>query len=261
VVGVNTAIFSPSGGSIGIGFAIPSSMAKNIIDQLRDHGQIKRGWLGVRIQTVTPEIADSLGLGKPRGALVSGVTADGPAAKAGLQQGDVVVNFDGKDVPEMRRLPLMVAESDVGKTVDVTVFRKGQELTVKIKLGELKLADDDDKAKDEDSDNAQAADPSTKVKELGLQVSALNDALRTRYNVKKGATGVVVTGVAVNGPAADQGIQQGDVIAEASRQEVKTPKDLADRVKVAQKDGKPLLLLVNRGDDMRFVAITLDKKK
>ncbi len=135
VVGVNTAIFSPSGGSIGIGFAIPSSLAKNIVDQLREHGHIRRGWLGVRIQMVTKDIADSLGLDHAKGALVSSVTPDGPAAKAGVQAGDVIISFDGKEVPEMRRLPLMVAETEVDKAVNMTVFRKGKEIALKVKQG------------------------------------------------------------------------------------------------------------------------------
>ncbi len=149
VVGVNTAIFSPSGGSIGIGFAIPSSLAKNVVEQLRDHGHIRRGWLGVRIQMVTKDIADSLGLSTAKGALVSSVTPDGPAAKAGVQAGDVIIGFDGKEVPEMRRLPLMVAETEVDKAVDMTVFRKGKEIALKVKVGELQAKEEADNAKED----------------------------------------------------------------------------------------------------------------
>lgn len=261
VVGINTAIFSPSGGSIGIGFAIPSSLAKNIVDQLKANGHIRRGWLGVRIQNVTQDIADGLGMGEAHGALVSSVTADGPAAKAGIQQGDVIVSFDGKDVPDMHRLPLMVAETDVDKTVDVVVFRKGQKVTLKVKVGELTAKES---AEDEDSkkDTAEPATPSAeKVEDLGLSVAPLTDTLRTRFDIKKSATGVVVTAIAADSVAGDQGVQVGDVIAEAAQQEVKSPKDLAEHAKKAKKDSKPLLLLVNRKDDLQFVAITFGKKK
>jgi len=261
VVGVNTAIFSPSGGSIGIGFAIPSSLVKNIIDQLKSHGHIRRGWLGVRIQNVTQDIADGLGLGQPRGALVSGATPDGPAAKAGIQAGDVIVTFDGKEVPDMHRLPLMVAETDVDKTVDVVVFRKGQTLTIKVKVGELsakEATEQEDDAKDAPPPATPSAD---KIDDLGLSVAPLTDSLRTRFDIKKSATGLAVISVTADGVASDQGIQVGDVISEAAQQDVKTSKDLSDRVKEAKKANKPLLLLVNRKDDLQFVAITFGKKK
>lgn len=262
IVGVNTAIFSPSGGSIGIGFAIPSSLAKNITDQLRANGKIRRGWLGVHIQTVTPEIAEGLGLGKPRGALVSSVSADGPAAAAGIQQGDVIVSFDGKDVPDMHRLPLMVAETDVEKTVPVSVFRKGQESTLKVKVAELKAKDDEDAdKKDESGDEAPAIAGAEKIGDLGLSVISLNDTLRKRFDIAKTIKGVVVTAVSDDGVAADYGIQPGDVVTECGQQEVKSPKAFAEQVKAAKKDGKPLLLLVSRQDDLRYVAISFNKKK
>lgn len=260
VVGVNTAIFSPSGGSIGIGFAIPSSLAKNIVDQLREHGHIRRGWLGVHIQMVTQDIADGLGLGAARGALVSSVTPDGPAAKAGIQAGDVVLSFDGKDVAEMRRLPLMVAETDVDKTVNATVFRKGERLDVKIKVGELQAKEEAEDQKDQGDDNAPAATGAEKLDDLGASVAPLTDALRTHYGIKKDVKGLVVTKVAPAGLAADQGLEAGDVIAEVAQQDVKAPKELAELVKQAKKENKPLLLLVNRKDDLRFVAITFGKK-
>jgi serine protease Do len=261
VVGVNTAIFSPTGGSVGIGFAIPSALAKNVIEQLRDHGKIRRGWLGVRIQMVTQDIADSLGLGKARGALISSVTPEGPAAKAGLLAGDIVLSFDGKDVSEMRRLPLMVAQTDVDKAVDADVFRKGQTITVKIKVGELQAKDDaEDKPADQDKpeENAVKAD---KIEDLGISVTPVADALRTKYDIKKGINGLVVTLVSPDSIAADQGMMIGDVISEAAQHELKTAKDLTDQIKSAKKDTKPLLLLVNRKDDMRFVAVTLTKRK
>ncbi len=262
IVGVNTAIFSPSGGSIGIGFAIPSSLAKNIVEQLRDHGKIKRGWLGVHIQTVTQDIADGLGLGKPRGALISSVSPDGPGAKAGIQQGDVVLTFDGKEVSDMHRLPLMVAETEVEKTVPITVFRKGQEVSLKVKLGELKGKEaEDDSKKDEDAAPEPATPNVEKLGDLGISIAPLNDTVRKRFDIDKGVKGVVVTAVSDDSIAADSGIEIGDVISEAGQQEVKSTKALAEQVKTAKKDSKPLLLLINRKDDLRFVAISFGKKK
>ncbi|MGB9153437.1 MAG: DegQ family serine endoprotease [Alphaproteobacteria bacterium] len=261
VVGVNTAIYSPSGGSIGIGFAIPSALAKNIVDQLKSNGHIRRGWLGVRIQNVSQDIADSLGMGEPRGALVSSATPDGPAAKAGIQVGDVIVSFDGKEVPDMHRLPLMVAETDVDKTVDVGVIRKGQPVTLKVKVGELSVKD----TEDENDTKKEPATPATpnveKIDDLGVSVAPLTDALRTRFDIKKGVAGVVVTALSPDSVAADQGVQVGDVISEASQQEVKATKDVAEAAKQAKKNSKPLLLLINRKDDLQFVAINFGKKK
>jgi serine protease Do len=261
VVGINTAIFSPSGGSIGIGFAIPASLAKNIVDQLKSHGHIRRGWLGVRIQNVTQDIADGLGLGQPRGALVSDATPDSPAAKAGIQAGDVIISFDGKDVPDMHRLPLMVAETDVDRTVDVVVFRKGQNVSLKVKIGEL-TAKESTEDENEEKNHAIPATPSAeKIEDLGVSVAPLTDALRTRFEIKKTVSGLVVISVTPDSIAADQGFQVGDVISEAAQQEVKTPKDLSEHVKEAKKGSKPLLLLVNRKDDLQFIAITFGKKK
>jgi serine protease Do len=262
VVGVNAAIFSPSGGSIGIGFAIPSSLAKNVIDQLREHGKIKRGWLGVRIQNVTTDIADSLGLDKPRGALVSSVTPDGPAAKAGIQPGDVITNFDGKEVPDMHRLPLMVAETDADKDVTVKIFRKGSEITLKVKIGELQSKNEEaDDEKDGDEPEQVKPPAADKIDDLGLSVAVLNDSLRTRYGLKKSVTGLVVTKVVPDGVGSTQGFEPGDVINEAAQQEVKTSKELIEQIKQAKKNGKPLLLLINRKDDLRYIAISFDKKK
>jgi len=261
VVGVNTAIFSPSGGSIGIGFAIPSSLAKNIVDQLRQSGHIRRGWLGVHIQMVTQDIADSLGLSSAKGALVSGVTVDGPAAKAGIQSGDIIISFDGKEIPEMRRLPLIVAETDVDKTVNVTVFRKGETLSLKVKVGELKVKDDE-KGEEQPEGPAAANPPSSdKIEELGINAAVLNDNLRTHYDLKKDVKGLVISKVSPDSVGADQGLQVGDVITEAAQQEMRTTKDLIEQVKQSKKTGRPLLLLVSRNDDLRFVAITFGKKK
>jgi serine protease Do len=262
VVGVNTAIYSPSGGSIGIGFAIPSSLAKNIIDQLKSHGKIRRGWLGVHIQNVTQDIADSLGMPSAKGALVSSAAPDSPAAKAGILPGDVITSFDGRDVPNMHRLPLMVAETDVDKTVDVVVFRKGQNMTVKVKVAELSAAKDSDLDKEEQEALRPESEPAAdKIDELGLSVAPLTDKLRTKYGIKKEVKGLVVTVVASEGIGADEGFQPGDVISEAAQQPVKSAKDLTELAQKAKKDSKPLLLLINRKDDLQYIAVSFGKKK
>ncbi|MFY9287829.1 MAG: DegQ family serine endoprotease, partial [Alphaproteobacteria bacterium] len=261
VIGINTAIFSPSGGSIGIGFAIPSSLAKNIIQQIKEHGHIRRGWLGVHIQSVTQDIADSLGLDRPRGALISSVAADGPAAKAGIQPGDIILTFDGKDVSEMRRLPLMVAQTDAEKTVNATVFRKGEKIDVKIKVGESKGKEDEEDDAKNKKEEAPPTPNAEKIEDLNINVAALTDGLRSRFEIKKDVKGLIITNLSSDGLAADHGLQVGDTIVEAGQHEMKVAKDLIDRVKQAKKDNKPLLLLINRKDDLRFVAITFGKKK
>jgi len=235
-------------------------MAKNVIEQLKQHGHTRRGWLGVRIQVVTPEIAESLGIGAPRGALVSSLTAGGPAADAKIESGDVIVSFDGKDVTDMHRLPRLVAESEVGKEVPLTVIRKGKEVSLRVKVGELEAHDDADK---EDQQQVEKPSPTNteKVEDLGLSIAPISSALRDRYGINKNQNGVVVIAVANDGIAADKGIQPGDVISQAAQQDIKAPKDLIDLVKQAKKDNKPLLMLVDRKDDMRFVAITFEQKK
>jgi serine protease Do len=261
IIGINTAIFSPSGGSIGIGFAIPSEMAKSVIEQLKATGHTRRGWLGVRIQAVTPEIADSLGIGAARGALVSSANADGPAAQAKVEPGDVIVNFDGKDISEMHKLPRIVAETEIGKTVPMTVIRKGKEITLHVKVGELETHEEaQDKNADQDQEEPEV--PSAdKVEDLDLSVAPLTDANRKRFEIEKSVSGVVVTSVAGSGVAADYGFQVGDVISEVAQQEIGSAKDLNDLVRKAKKDGKPILLLVDRKGDLRFVAINLGKNK
>lgn len=260
VVGVNTAIISPSGGNVGLAFAIPSSLAKNIIEQLKAKGHIRRGWLGVRIQNVTQDIAEGLNLDKSRGALVASVTSDGPGAKAGIQPGDVILKFNGRDITEMHRLPLIVAETEVDAVVDVLVFRKGKTVTLKVKVGELTSKDDETLAEAGEGAPIPSAGVE-KIDDLGASVAALSDSLRSRFGIKKGITGVVVTELTSDGLAADQGVLVGDVISEAAQKEVKSSKDLIESVKKAKKDKKPLLLLINRREDILFIAVPFGKKK
>lgn len=260
VIGINTAIFSPSGGSIGIGFAIPSAMAKSVVDQLKEHGHTRRGWLGVRIQMVTEDIAASLGLGKVQGALVSSVTPDGPADKAGIKQGDVITAFDGKPVTEMRRLPRLVAETEVNRSAPITVFRKGKETTLTVKVGELETSEPDaDQPTEKPAEKSPATPNVDKIDDLGLTVAPVTPAIKKRFDIDDATQGLAVITVAPDGLAAEKGLQPGDVISEAAQQEIKTTKELADITKQAKKDKKPLLLLVDRKGELRFVAINFAK--
>ncbi len=257
VVGVNTAIISPSGGSIGIGFAVPSKTVIPVIDQLRTTGEVQRGWLGVRIQQVNDEIAESLSISPPRGALIAGVDDKGPAKPAGLEPGDVVVKFDGKDVKEMRDLPRIVAGTPVGKDVEVVVIRKGKEETRTVKLG--RLADADQQAALTPKKDSGPAEKPAVNKALGLDLANLTDELRKKHKIKDKVKGVLITGVDANSPAADKHLQPGMVIAEVQQQPVTTASELQQRLDKLKKDGKKavVLLVVTADGDPNFVALSL----
>jgi len=260
VIGINTAIYSPSGGSIGIGFAIPSALAQEVVHELitePDH-TVHRGWLGVRIQEVTDEIADSLGLAKAEGALVASVTDSGPAQAAGIQPGDVILTFDGKDVTAMRNLPRLVAETPVDKVVPVTVWRKRGETSLKVKVG--RLQETETASADTGDKPAPRAIPADTAKALGMTLSDLTPDLKEKYSLGDDAKGVVVVDVAKDSPSADKGLRPGDVIMEASQEEVKSPSQVAAKVADAKKSGrKSILLLIQRQGDLRFVALRLDQ--
>ncbi|MCC7273887.1 MAG: DegQ family serine endoprotease [Alphaproteobacteria bacterium] len=256
VIGVNTAIFSPSGGSIGIGFAIPSALAKPVIQQIKDYGRTRRGWLGVRIQGVTDEIAESLGLGRARGALVASTSDKGPAAEAGILAGDVVLTFDGRDITDMRRLPRVVAETPINKRAKVVVWRKGKEMAFDVKVGEL---DEREEAEQVAAVPRGDAKPTT-AEALGLSLSSLSGELKQKFSIGDDVNGVVVTGVSANSPAAEKGVRAGDVILEVGQEEVKSPADVAAKVEEARRaNRKSLLLLIDRQGDLRFVALRIDK--
>ena len=256
VIGINTAIISPSGGSIGIGFAIPSKSVAGVIGQLREFGETRRGWIGVKIQNIDDAIAESLSLGHARGALVAGVTDNGPAAKAGIQSGDVIVKFDGRDIKEMRDLPKNVADTTVGKTVDIVVIRKGKEQTVRVTLGRLEDAEKPQPAS-LTKETPSEAKPVAKTS-LGLGLSNITDDLRKRFKIKDGTKGVLVVSVERDSPAADRGIQPGDVIVEIGQEAVSNPADVQKRLEALKKDGKKsTLLLVTRADEQRFVPVTI----
>ena len=261
VIGVNTAIYSPTGGSIGIGFSVPSAMAKPVADQLREFGRTKRGWLGVKIQAVTDEIAESLGLGKARGAMIASVSENGPAEKAKLRQGDVILNFDGKDVNEMRRLPRVVAESGVNKDVPVQIWRDGKPLTVTVRVGELEENDQVAAVPAKVEPNQSTRGTQSKVDALGVMLAPISPELRQKFDIDQNASaGVVVTEVDQNGPAAEKGVKPGDIIVEVGQEEVKTPADIKAKVDKARQAGRrSVLLLVDRQGEMRFIALRIDK--
>ena len=255
VVGVNTAIISPSGGSIGIGFAVPSKTVVPVIDQLRRFKEVRRGWLGVRIQQVSDEIADSLNIKPARGALVAGIEDKGPAKPAGIEPGDVIVKFDGKVVKDMRDLPRIVADTPVGKDVQVVIIHKGQEETKMVKLGRL-----------EDNDKLASLTPKempqekTAVKKaLGLDFVDITPELRVRHKIKANVNGVLITGVDPDSSAADKHLSPGMIIAEAQQQPVSSAADLQNRIAELKKTGKKsvVFLVLSPDGDSSFVALSL----
>src|SRR3954451_22619943 len=257
VIGINTAILSPTGGSVGIGFAVPAATAVPVIQQLREFGETRRGWLGVRIQNVDEPTAEALGLGTPRGALVAGIDDKGPAKPSGLEVGDVIVKFDGKDVKDSRDLPRIVASTPVGKAVDVQIVRKGKELTKAVTLGRL---EDGEKTQQAGLNQPSTEAPSASRRALGLELSGLNEELRKRFNIKDTVKGVVVTRVDPNSAAADKRIQMGEVIVEVGQEPVSSPADVTRRVEALKKEGKKsaLLLVANAQGEVRFVAVSIE---
>jgi serine protease Do len=260
VIGINTAIFSPSGGSIGIGFSVPSNLAKQVVAQLKEYGRTKRGWIGVRIQSVGEEIADGLGLDKPRGALVAAVTPEGPAAAAGIKAGDVILSFDGRPVPDMRDLPRIVAETAIDKKVDVKVWRDSEEVDLKMAVGELEVAEEKGLLDDE-TKTAQVEDGSTLIAPLGLGVAELNDQLRSMHGLTEDSTGVVITDVKQDSDAATKGLEPGVVIIKVNQQEVATPEEVAQAVADAvEADRKTVLLLVESKGARTFIPVKISEK-
>ncbi|MBK9081706.1 MAG: DegQ family serine endoprotease [Rhizobiales bacterium] len=256
VVGVNTAILSPSGGSVGIGFASPSATVMPVIDQLKEFGETRRGWLGVRIQNVDDEIAASLGLGSARGALVAGIDDKGPAKPAGIEAGDVILKFDGKEIRESRDLPKVVANTAVGQEVEVVLQRKGAQVIKTVKLGRL----EDGEKQASLTPGGGKPEAAQQRKALGLDLSTLNDEARKRFSIKESVKGVVVTQVDPNSSAGEKRMQAGDVIMEINQEAVTSPADVAKRVEAAKSAGKKnvLLLVANAQGDTRFVAVAVD---
>jgi len=255
VIGINTAIYSPSGGSIGIGFAIPSNLAQRVVAQLRENGRVRRGWLGVNIQQVTDEIAEALRLpGGARGALVARAQEGGPAATAGIRNGDIILRFNGVEVREMRNLPRIVADNMVGAQVPVVVWRDGREETITVTLGELP------------AEQAQAGGPQAPAQSaapvelagLGLRVMAITEELRQRFNLRPDQRGVVIVEVAPNSPAAERDLRPGDVIVEVQQERVNTPAEVQERLaKLRQQNRGVALFAVEGAGGQRFVPLRL----
>lgn len=261
VIGINTAIYSPSGGSIGIGFSIPSNLARSVVAQLRDFGRAKRGWLGVRIQQVSPDIAESVGLKEPNGAMIAGVNEGGPADKGKIRSGDVVLKFAGQDVKEMRNLPRIVAETPIGKDVPVVVWRDGKEVILQVSVGEM--PDEAIRAASADPDKP-APTKALELSGLGLRLSALTPEGRDKFQIAADQKGVLITDVVAGTPAAERGLKPGDVIVEVQQEEVSAPADVVDRVeKIRKANRRSVLMLVQSGDGLRWVPLSLapsDKK-
>ena len=255
VSGVNTAIFSPTGGSVGVGFSGPAKIAGNVVQQLREFGETRRGWIGVRIRRVTDELAEGLDLEEAKGALVEDVSAGGPAAAAGVEIGDVIISFDGTEIENMRSLPRAVAETNVDETVRMVVIRKGKSKTLKVVVGRL----------DEDGKPVDAAFPATEEDEgetpeervvLGMKLIALDRELRETFKLPQEQAGVMIAEVESTSAAAKKGLRRGDVIVEVAQEAVAAPDEVADRIDAERDSGKSsVLLLVSRQGDVRFVAL------
>ncbi len=257
VIGVNTAILSPTGGSVGIGFASPAATVTNVIDQLLQYGETRRGWLGVRIQPVDESIAESLGLGKPRGALIAGVDEKGPSKAAGILTGDVVIKFDGKDVRNSNDLPRIVATTPVGKEVDVLVVRKGKEQIVKVKLGRL---EDGEKPQLASVKPEESAKNDVVRKALGMEFSSLSDETRKKFTIDANVKGVVVTSVASGSPAAEKALKTGDIIVEINQEQMNQPEDVVRKMRTVKEGGRKsaLFLISNGKGEVRFVALPVE---
>lgn len=241
VVGVNTAIFSPSGGNIGIGFAVPSALAKPVVEQLKELGRIRRGWLGVKIQTVTDEIADSVGLKSDKGALVVEVTKGSPADKAGIRSGDVILSFDGREIEVMRRLPRMVAETPIGKTVKVVLWREGARKEVALVTGELP---------DSRAESRQSRTPAKEPGAAGESILGLT--------LKRDGGQVTVAAIDPASPASERGVRVGDRVLKVGDEDIGSPDDVRKAIAVSEKAGRKFILWkLGRGEDVLFVTIPL----
>ena len=256
VIGINTAIYSPTGGSVGIGFSVPANLAKSVVSQLREFGHARRGWLGVRIQQVTPDIAEGIGLKDTQGAMVAGVNEGGPADQAKLKNGDVILRFNNQDVKEMKNLPRIVAETQIGKEVPVVVWRDGKQVTLQASVGEL--PDDAQQASNDQPNKAPAPSRTAEIAGLGARLSPLTDELRDKFKIGADQKGVVVTDVTQDGSAAGRGLKAGDVIVEVQQEPVTTPADVQERMdKYRKLNRKTVLMLIQSGDGLRWVPLPL----
>jgi serine protease Do len=247
VVGVNSAIYSPTGGSVGVGFAVASNIVDQIVEDLKDDGRVDRGWLGVSIQDVTSDLAAALSLDQPTGALVSSVV-DGSPSDGALRSGDVILEFDGAQVASSRDLPRLVAATEADAQVDVVVLRNGDTEVVQVKVGQFKT-----------ERTAERTSPSPKedttLEALGATVAELTDSTRAQIGMADGIDGLVVTSVSASGPAAKAGLQVGDVIVRMGNEDIPTTKALSEAL--ASKKTEPALLLIHRAGQQIFVAVKI----
>ena len=254
VIGINTAIFSPSGGSIGIGFAVPSALARPIIEQLRATGKVERGWIGARIQPVTDEIAESVGLDKGRGAMIAAIDPASPAALAKLQPGDVILSYDGKPIDRSRQLPRLVAGTPPETPVKLTVWRDGKEHEVELKIAAL-----NPNRAPAPAPEPEKPKPPPSIDALGLKLVKLTPELRKQYSVPDAAKGVVISEVSQNSPGATQGLRPGDLVVALGHDPVAGLEELQQKIAAAKKNGhKNVLVRVEREGNTRFIALPLE---
>ena len=256
VIGVNTAIYSPSGGSVGIGFAIPSALAENIVEQLEEYGRTIRGWLGVRIQTVTEDLASSLGLDRPYGALVASVIPNSPAEKAGIKPGDVILDFNGSEVTEMRKLPRLVAETKVNSKSNVTIWRNEKKKSLKVVIAEMKEEEKEVKESKEKIDSEMLK--SDYFEQLGITLSSITQDVRMRQNIPENVSGLLVTKVEQNTDAEIKGIRPGDIIQQINQVSINDINAFRKIINSLKGSKKGVLLLINRQGNINFVALKLN---
>ena len=254
VIGVNTAIISPSGGSVGIGFAMPANLVKTVISQLQDYGETRRGWLGVRIQEVTSELAESLSMDRPYGALVSEVTPNGPAEKSGIKQGDVIISFDGKKVSKMHNLPRIVAETKIDKHVEVTVLRRGKKRKLNVQIGRLEERTSGNK----EQSSSQQDNKDNYLKILGLTLKTLNNDMRESAKLKENEGGVYIVSVDQESIVDTNEIRAGYIILEINQTVMRQPKDVVNLIKKSQESGsKSVLVFLKTPIGKRFIALKI----
>jgi serine protease Do len=251
VIGINTAIFSPSGGSIGLGFAIPSSLAEPVVAQLREHGHVERGLLGVEIQPVTSDIANSLSLASAKGALVAQVEPKSAALKAGIESGDVIQSVDGKDIGTVKDLTRTIASAEPGSTVKIGLVRDGKQMTVEAKLGDS-TASKQAKADDNDQGKSAKAQPGS----YGFSLAPITPEARQELGLKDGVKGALIAGVEPGSPADDRGLRAGDIIQQVGHDTVSSPKAAVAKLNEAKQTKKPVLLKIYREGMTRYVAIS-----
>ncbi len=257
VIGINTAIYSPNGGSVGIGFSIPSNLAKNVISQLKESGEVERAWIGVQIQPLDDELAESFGRENDKGALVASVVSGKPADKAGIQAGDIILSFDGQEIEEMRDLPRVVAQSDVGKKSKVVVWRNGAKKTLTIVTD--RFPDDDSIAGLSSGGSSESDDEAVKENAFGASLASLNSDLRSRFNISEDVDGVLIVDVAVDGLAAKNNLRKGDVLTSVNNKKVSSPKDVIDQLENAQDKGKQNIpVLLQRNNNSQFIPFNLE---